>query len=88
MFANEFERLSSCLVKTIFRKRFDHLSSAISNRLWLNAHTNYDCDVLMTFPANVDDHVIVWFLEQLFRLEPDIRISIKHHITTGDIAVR
>lgn len=76
--------LVDLLVKSIFRKRFAHLSSAITNRLWLNAHTNYDCDVLLTFPPRVDDRVIVWLLEQLLRLEPDIRISIKYHFTTGD----
>ncbi|CAF0967165.1 unnamed protein product [Adineta ricciae] len=70
-------------VKSVFHKRFAHLSSAITNRLWLNAHTNYDCDVLLTFPARVDDNVIVWFLEKFLQLEPDVRISIKYHFTTG-----
>lgn len=72
------------LVKSVFRKRFAHLSSAITNRLWLNAHTNYDCDVLLTFPAPIDDRVIVWYLEKLLEFEPDIRISIKYHFTTGE----
>ena len=67
----------------LFRKRFAHLSSAITNRLWLNAHTNYKCDVLLTFPAKIDDEVLIWFLEKFLQLEPDIRISIKHHFTTG-----
>ncbi|UJR15035.1 hypothetical protein I4U23_002008 [Adineta vaga] len=70
-------------VKSVFHKRFAHLSSAITNRLWLNAHTNYDCDVLLTFPARIDDNVIVWYLEKFLQLEPDIRISIKYHFTTG-----
>lgn len=71
------------LVRSIFRKRFAHLSSAITNRLWLNAHTNYQCDVLLTFPEKIHDQVIVWFLKKLLQLEPDIRISIKYHFTTG-----
>ncbi|CAF0984037.1 unnamed protein product [Rotaria sordida] len=70
-------------VKSVFRKRFSNLSSAITNRLWLNADTNYECDVLLTFPARIDDHVIIWFLEKFIQLQPDIRISIKYHFTTG-----
>ncbi|CAF3708345.1 unnamed protein product, partial [Rotaria sp. Silwood1] len=70
-------------VKSVFHKRFSNLSSAITNRLWLNADTNYECDVLLTFPARIDDHVIIWFLEKFIQLQPDIRISIKYHFTTG-----
>ncbi|CAF1031437.1 unnamed protein product [Rotaria sordida] len=68
---------------SLFRRRFNTLSSVITNRLWLNAHTNYECDVLLTFPANIDDYAVIWFLEQLLLLAPDIRISIKYHFTTG-----
>ncbi len=75
------------LVKSLFHKRFANLSSAITNRLWLNAHTNYECDVLLTFPEKIDDNVIIWFLEKFLQLEPDIRISIKHHFTTGKIEI-
>ena len=75
--------ISSHLVNTIVRRRFQNFSSAITNRLWLNAHQNYECDVLITFPSDVDDFVIIWFLEQLLQLAPDIRISIKYHFTTG-----
>lgn len=71
--------------KSLLRKRFAHLSSAITNRLWLNAHSNEQCDVLLTFPEKIDDQTIVCFLEALLRLEPDIRISIKYHFTTGKI---
>ncbi|CAF1556649.1 unnamed protein product, partial [Adineta steineri] len=70
-------------VKSVFHKRFANFSSAITNRLWLNAHTNYDCDVLLTFPARIDDNVIIWYLEKFLQLESDIRISIKYHFTTG-----
>ncbi|CAF1366308.1 unnamed protein product [Adineta steineri] len=70
-------------VKSVFHKRFANFSSAITNRLWLNAHTNYDCDVLLTFPARIDNNVIIWFLEKFLQLESDIRISIKYHFTTG-----
>ncbi len=70
-------------VNSLFRRRFPNLSSAISNRLWLNAHTNYECDVLITFSSHIDDYGIIWFLEQLIQLEPDIQISIKYHFTTG-----
>ncbi|CAF1545825.1 unnamed protein product, partial [Rotaria sp. Silwood1] len=71
------------IIKSVFHKRFSNLSSAITNRLWLNADTNYECDVLLTFPARIDDHVIIWFLEKFIQLQPDIRISIKYHFTTG-----
>jgi len=37
----------------------------------------------LTFPAKIDDEVLIWFLEKFLQLEPDIRISIKHHFTTG-----
>ncbi|CAF1567757.1 unnamed protein product [Rotaria magnacalcarata] len=70
-------------VNTLFRRRLNHFSSVITNRLWLNAHTNYDCDVLLTFPSRVDDYTVIWFLEQLLQLAPGIRISIKYHFTTG-----
>jgi hypothetical protein len=66
------------------RRRFNNLSSAITNRLWLNAHTNYQCDVLLTFPSRIDDYVIIWFLEQLHQLAADIHITIKYHFTTGE----
>jgi len=55
----------------------------MSNRLWLNAHTNYQCDVLLTFSSHIDDYVLIWFLEQLHQLAPDIVLSIKYHFTTG-----
>jgi hypothetical protein len=69
------------------RRSFNNLSSAITNRLWLNAHTNYQCDVLLTFPSRVDDYVIIWFLEQLHQLTSDIHISIKYHFTTGECSL-
>lgn len=72
------------LVHTVFRRRLNNFSSVFTNRLWLNAHTNYDCDVLITFPTHTDDYTIIWFLEQLIQLAPDIRISIKYHFTTGE----
>lgn len=75
--------MSVRLVQSIVRKRFAHLSSAITNRLWLNAPTNYNCDVLLTFPEKISDQVITWFLKKFLQLEPDIRISIKYHFTTG-----
>jgi hypothetical protein len=55
----------------------------MTNRLWLDAHTNYEGDVLITFPSHIDDFVIIWFLEQFLQLAPDIRLSIKYHFTTG-----
>lgn len=70
---------------SLLRKRFAHLSSAITNRLWLNAHSNESCDVLLTFPEKIDDQLIIFFLEEFLRLEPDIRISVKYHFTTGEI---
>lgn len=76
-------RLCSLLVQSIIRRRLNNLSSAITNRLWLNAHCNYQCDVLITFPPRVDDYVLVWFLEKLLQFAPDIRVSIKYHFTTG-----
>ena len=79
-----FRSIALLLVNSLIRRRLNNLSSAISNRLWLNAHTNYECDVLLTFPTRVDDYGLVWFLEQLLQLAPDIRISIKYHFTTGE----
>ncbi|UJR31643.1 hypothetical protein I4U23_019124 [Adineta vaga] len=77
------EKTNLINVNSLFRRRLNNLSSAISNRLWFNAHTNYECDVLLTFPARVDDFAIIWFLEQILQLAPDIRITIKYHFTTG-----
>lgn len=71
-------------VNASVRRRFNNFSSAITNRLWLNAHTNYECDVLLTFPTHSEDFTLIWFLEQLHHLAPDIRVSIKYHFTTGE----
>ncbi|CAF1654398.1 unnamed protein product [Rotaria magnacalcarata] len=76
-------QLTNGRLNTLFRRRLNHFSSVITNRLWLNAHTNYDCDVLLTFPSRVEDYTVIWFLEQLLQLAPGIRISIKYHFTTG-----
>ncbi|CAF4379539.1 unnamed protein product, partial [Rotaria magnacalcarata] len=46
-------QLTNGRLNTLFRRRLNHFSSVITNRLWLNAHTNYDCDVLLTFPSRV-----------------------------------
>ncbi|CAF0906326.1 unnamed protein product [Didymodactylos carnosus] len=68
----------------LFRRRFVSVSSGIlTNRLWLKSQANHECDLLITFPSRIDENKIIWFLKQLLLLEPDIRISIKYHFTTG-----
>lgn len=80
------ERYSTS-VNSGFRRRLNDFSSVLSNRLWLNAHTNYQADVLLTFSSHIDDYVLIWFLEQLIQLAPDIYVSVKYHFTTGETKI-
>ncbi|KAL2097617.1 hypothetical protein ACEWY4_006824 [Coilia grayii] len=38
-----------------------------------------DCDIVMTFPDNIDDHTLLWLLNQIRLGIPQVIVHIRHH---------
>lgn len=54
-------------------------------RLWLKRISTPNCDVVIVFPPNTDDSVLLWLLSKL-RQSPGLTVHVRHHASTQSSA--
>ncbi|XP_041848097.1 uncharacterized protein LOC121644300 [Melanotaenia boesemani] len=51
----------------------------MSRKSWLKMVPTKNCDILMTFPDTIDDHTLLWLLNQIRVGIPQVSIQIRQH---------
>uniref|UniRef100_A0A8B9LCS0 Anoctamin n=1 Tax=Astyanax mexicanus TaxID=7994 RepID=A0A8B9LCS0_ASTMX len=51
----------------------------MSHKSWMKTVPTENCDVLMTFADNIDDHTLLWLLNHIRLGIPELIIQIRHH---------
>ncbi|KAK9539009.1 hypothetical protein VZT92_004144 [Zoarces viviparus] len=51
----------------------------MSRKSWLKMVPTEDCDILMTFPDSMDDHTLLWLLNQIRVGIPQVSIQVRQH---------
>ncbi|XP_051943436.1 anoctamin-8 isoform X2 [Hippocampus zosterae] len=51
----------------------------LSRKSWLKMVPTENCDILMTFPDSVDDHTLLWLLNQIRVGIPQVSIQVRQH---------
>ncbi|XP_049603111.1 anoctamin-8 isoform X2 [Syngnathus scovelli] len=51
----------------------------LSRKSWLKMVPTENCDILMTFPDSVDDHTLLWLLNQIRVGVPQVSIQVRQH---------
>uniref|UniRef100_A0A8C2ZS95 Anoctamin n=1 Tax=Cyclopterus lumpus TaxID=8103 RepID=A0A8C2ZS95_CYCLU len=72
---------SSCLaflLDKLFGKRFLQARHYImSRKSWMKMVPTENCDILMTFPDTIDDHTLLWLLNQIRVGIPQVSIQVR-----------
>ncbi|MEQ2239745.1 Anoctamin-8 [Ilyodon furcidens] len=50
-----------------------------SRKSWLKMVPTENCDILMTFPDTIDDHTLLWLLNQIRVGIPQVNIQVRQH---------
>uniref|UniRef100_A0A8C6SX29 Anoctamin n=1 Tax=Neogobius melanostomus TaxID=47308 RepID=A0A8C6SX29_9GOBI len=67
-------------VNKLFGKRLLQARHYImSRKSWLKMVPTENCDILMTFPDSIDDHTLLWLLNQIRVGVPQVNIQIRQH---------
>uniref|UniRef100_A0A3Q0SPJ8 Anoctamin n=1 Tax=Amphilophus citrinellus TaxID=61819 RepID=A0A3Q0SPJ8_AMPCI len=51
----------------------------MSRKSWLKMVPTENCDILMTFPDTIDDHTLLWLLNQIRIGIPQVSIQVRQH---------
>ncbi|XP_037642330.1 anoctamin-8 [Sebastes umbrosus] len=51
----------------------------MSRKSWLKMVPTENCDILMTFPDTIDDHTMLWLLNQIRLGIPQVSIQVRQH---------
>ncbi|KAM9719713.1 anoctamin-8-like isoform 3-T3 [Menidia menidia] len=51
----------------------------MSRKSWLKMVPTENCDILMTFPDTIDDHTLLWLLNQIRLGIPQVSIQVREH---------
>ncbi|KAM6948768.1 anoctamin-8-like [Aplochiton taeniatus] len=72
--------MPSGVLGKLFGKRLMQAQRYIlSRRSWLRMVPTENCDILMTFPDAIDDHTMLWLLNQIRVGIPQVSIQIRQH---------
>ncbi|KAM6990312.1 anoctamin-8-like isoform 4-T4 [Tautogolabrus adspersus] len=70
----------SGVLEKLFGKRLLQARHYImSRKSWLKMVPTENCDILMTFPDNIDDHTLLWLLNKIRVGIPQVSIQIRQH---------
>ncbi|XP_014674649.1 PREDICTED: anoctamin-8-like [Priapulus caudatus] len=53
---------------------------------WLHTTPTRDCDLMITFPLDTEDHTFMWLLARLRCRTPELIVHVRHHGNTGAFA--
>ncbi|KAJ8408303.1 hypothetical protein AAFF_G00257170 [Aldrovandia affinis] len=77
------QQTSSGILDKLFGKRLLQAGRYImSHKSWMKTVPTENCDVLMTFTDNTDDHTLLWLLNHIRLGIPELIIQIRHHKQT------
>ncbi|CDQ77138.1 unnamed protein product [Oncorhynchus mykiss] len=75
--------LSLSSLDKLFGKRLLQAGRYImSHKSWMKTVPTENCDILMTFSDQTDDHTLLWLLNHLRLGIPELNIQIRHHKRT------
>ncbi|XP_029971922.1 anoctamin-8 isoform X2 [Salarias fasciatus] len=70
----------SAVLDKLFGKRLLQARHYImSRKSWLKMVPTENCDILMTFPDSIDDHTLLWLLNQIRVGIPQVSIQVRQH---------
>lgn len=70
----------SGVLDKLFGKRLLQARHYIMSRTsWLKMVPTENCDILMTFPDSIDDHTLLWLLNQIRVGIPQVNIQVRQH---------
>ncbi|XP_056911937.1 anoctamin-8 isoform X1 [Takifugu flavidus] len=70
----------STVLDKLFGKRLLQARHYImSRKSWLKMVPTENCDILMTFPDTIDDHTLLWLLNQIRVGIPQVSIQVRQH---------
>ncbi|XP_005721096.1 anoctamin-8-like isoform X2 [Pundamilia nyererei] len=70
----------SGVLNKLFGKRLLQARHFImSRKSWLKMVPTENCDILMTFPDTIDDHTLLWLLNQIRVGIPQVSIQVRQH---------
>ncbi|XP_036940351.1 anoctamin-8-like isoform X3 [Acanthopagrus latus] len=70
----------SAVLDKLFGKRLLQARHYImSRKSWLKMVPTENCDILMTFPDTIDDHTLLWLLNQIRVGIPQVSIQVRQH---------
>ncbi|XP_040924081.1 anoctamin-8 isoform X2 [Betta splendens] len=71
---------TSGVLDKLFGKRLLQARHYImSRKSWLKMVPTENCDILMTFPDSIDDHTLLWLLNQIRLGIPQVSIQVRQH---------
>ncbi|KAM8838979.1 anoctamin-8 isoform 1-T1 [Synchiropus picturatus] len=71
---------ASGVLDKLFGKRLLQARHYImSRKSWLKMVPTENCDILMTFPDTIDDHTLLWLLNQIRVGIPQVSIQVRQH---------
>ncbi|XP_058506060.1 anoctamin-8-like isoform X4 [Solea solea] len=70
---------SSVLDKLFGKRLLQARHYIMSRKSWLKMVPTENCDILMTFPDTMDDHTLLWLLNQIRVGIPQVSIQIRQH---------
>ncbi|XP_028284318.1 anoctamin-8 isoform X2 [Parambassis ranga] len=74
------EQEPSGVLDKLFGKRLLQARHYImSRKSWLKMVPTENCDILMTFPDTIDDHTLLWLLNQIRVGIPQVSIQVRQH---------
>ncbi|XP_024921983.1 anoctamin-8 isoform X1 [Cynoglossus semilaevis] len=77
---NQQQQTSSTVLDKLFGKRLLQARHYImSRKSWLKMMPTENCDIMMTFPDTIDDHTMLWLLNQIRVGIPQVSIQIRQH---------
>ncbi|KAM9528695.1 anoctamin-8-like isoform 2-T2 [Salvelinus alpinus] len=77
------QQTSSGVLDKLFGKRLLQAGRYImSHKSWMKTVPTENCDILMTFSDQTDDHTLLWLLNHLRLGIPELNIQIRHHKRT------
>ncbi|XP_028329280.1 anoctamin-8 isoform X2 [Gouania willdenowi] len=72
--------VASIVLDKLFGKRLLQARHYImSRKSWLKMVPTENCDILMTFPDTIDDHTLLWLLNQIRVGIPQVSIQVRQH---------
>ncbi|KAM9845090.1 anoctamin-8 [Aulostomus maculatus] len=76
---NQLQQTPGVLDKLFGKRLLQARHYIMSRKSWLKMVPTENCDILMTFPDAIDDHTLLWLLNQIRVGIPQVSIQVRQH---------